>query len=71
MADEPVAELNGKTPLEVAHKPVMDYMATYGELGLVKTVPDGISPGSDAASRLVGGHLGAFPLVISRGPLVR
>jgi len=50
MADEPVDELGGKTPLEVAHKPVMDSLASHGEVGLVKTVPDGIPPGSDAAN---------------------
>ena len=56
MADEPVEELGGKTPLEVAYKPVMDSMAAHGETGLVKTVPDGISPGSDAANLSVMGY---------------
>ena len=56
MADEPVAELGGKTPLEVAKKPVMDSMAAHGELGLVKTVPEGIPPGSDAANLSVMGY---------------
>ena len=56
MADEPVEELGGRTPLEVAHKPVMDDMAGRGELGLVKTVPDGIPPGSDAANLSVMGY---------------
>jgi 2,3-bisphosphoglycerate-independent phosphoglycerate mutase len=56
MADEPVDELGGKTPLEVAQKPVMDSMAAQGELGLVKTVPDGIPPGSDAANLSVMGY---------------
>ena len=56
MADEPVDELGGKTPLEVAYKPVMDGMAASGEAGLVKTVPDGIPPGSDAANLSVMGY---------------
>ena len=56
MADEPVEELGGKTPLEAAYKPVMDFMAAHGELGLVKTVPDGIPPGSDAANLSVMGY---------------
>ena len=56
MADEPVDELDGKTPLEVAQKPVIDRMALLGEVGLVKTVPDGIPPGSDAANLSVMGY---------------
>jgi len=56
MADEPVDELGGKTPLEVAHKPEIDNLATHGEVGLVKTVPDGIVPGSDAANLSVMGY---------------
>ena len=56
MADEPVDELGGKTPLEAAYKPVMDGMVAHGELGLVKTVPDSIPPGSDAANLSVMGY---------------
>ena len=56
MADEPVDELGGKTPLEVAYKPVIDSIAAAGEIGLVKTVPDGIAPGSDAANLSVMGY---------------
>ena len=56
MADEPVGELDGKTPLEVARKPVIDGMAACGEVGLVKTVPDDIPPGSDAANLSVMGY---------------
>ena len=40
MADYDVAEFGGKTILDVANKPNMDYMAAHGELGLVKTVAD-------------------------------
>ena len=56
MADEPVAELGGKTPLEVAQKSVIDDMAAHGEVGMVKTVPDGIPPGSDVANLSVMGY---------------
>ncbi|MDR2036582.1 MAG: cofactor-independent phosphoglycerate mutase [Bacteroidales bacterium] len=56
MADEPVDELSGKTPLEVANKPAIDYLTEHGELGMVKTVPDGIPPGSDAANLSVMGY---------------
>lgn len=57
MADYPVPELDMKTPLGVAHKPNIDYMAEYGELGLVKTVPDHLNPpGSDIANMSVLGY---------------
>ena len=56
MADEPVDELGGKTPLEVAQKPEIDNLAAHGEVGLVKTVPDGIPPGSDVANLSVLGY---------------
>jgi len=47
MADEPIAELNGKTPLEHARTPHLDRMASLGILGLTRTVPAGLPPGSD------------------------
>ena len=47
MADYPLQELGGKTPLQVAKKPNMDRLAKEGVLGLVRTVPPGLSPGSD------------------------
>lgn len=50
MADYPVEALGGRTPLEVARKPHIDRLAKYGELGMVKTVPDGMKPGSDVAN---------------------
>jgi 2,3-bisphosphoglycerate-independent phosphoglycerate mutase len=56
MADYPVEALGGKTPLEAANKPNMDEMASLGELGMVKTVPDGIKPGSDVANLSVMGY---------------
>ncbi len=56
MADYPVEELGGKTPLEVAKKPNIDSLARYGELGMVKTVPDGMKPGSDVANLAAMGY---------------
>lgn len=56
MADEPIAELGGKTPLEYAATPIMDELASKGEMGLVKTVPDGMKPGSDVANLAVLGY---------------
>ncbi len=56
MADYPVDYFDGKTILEVADKPTMDYMARKGELGIVKTVQDGMKPGSDVANLSVMGY---------------
>ncbi|NTU77378.1 MAG: phosphoglycerate mutase, partial [Alphaproteobacteria bacterium] len=56
MADWAVDALGGKTPLEVAHHPYMDKFAQDGTFGLVKTVPDGMKPGSDTANLSVFGY---------------
>lgn len=56
MADYPVPALNGKTPMELAHKPILDKLARNGEIGLVKTVGDGLKPGSDIANMSVLGY---------------
>lgn len=50
MADYPVESLGGKTPLEVANTPAMDALAQTAQIGRVKTVPDGMTPGSDVAN---------------------
>lgn len=55
-ADTPNKELNGKTPLEVAVKPNIDRLAQFGEVGMVKTVPEGFPPGSDVANLAVFGY---------------
>lgn len=49
MADEPVAELGGKTPLQYAKTPNMDLLASAGVLGSVMTIPEGMPAGSDVA----------------------
>ena len=56
MADEPMETLGGKTPLEVAKTPTMDELASKGEIGLAKTVPDSMKPGSDVANLAVLGY---------------
>ncbi|MDI6777142.1 MAG: cofactor-independent phosphoglycerate mutase [Syntrophales bacterium] len=56
MADYPLKELNGKTPLEFARTPCMDRIASEGTLGLVNTIPSGFSPGSDIANLSVLGY---------------
>lgn len=55
-ADTPNKELDGKTPLEVATKPNIDRLAQLGEVGMVKTVPEGFPPGSDVANLAVFGY---------------
>lgn len=56
MADYPVDFFDGKTILEVANKPTIDYMCEHGELGMCKTVQDGMKPGSDVANLSVMGY---------------
>ncbi len=56
MADYPVPELDNKTPLMVANTPNMDFLAKNGAVGLAKTVPDGMAPGSDTANLSVMGY---------------
>lgn len=56
MADEPLAELDGKTCLAYAKTPVMDELAPRSEVGLVRTIPDGMKPGSDTANLAVLGY---------------
>lgn len=68
MADYPVEELGGKTPLEVAHTTNMTYLAQHGATGLVKTIPDKMPPGSDIGNMSILGydphvsHTGRAPL---------
>ncbi len=50
MAGWPINELNGQTTLEKANTPNMNYLAANGEIGMVKTTPEGMSPGSDVTN---------------------
>ena len=56
MAGLPIESLGGKTTLQAAHTPNMDAMAAAGVIGLAKTVPDGLPPGSDVANLAVLGY---------------
>lgn len=56
MADLPIDELGGKTPMEAAVKPNMDRLAAKATVGLVKTVDDNMKPGSDVANLSVIGY---------------
>lgn len=56
MADEPIEALGGKTPLEYASTPAMDRLSRSAEMGLVKTIPQGMKPGSDTANLSVLGY---------------
>ncbi|MDI6853897.1 MAG: cofactor-independent phosphoglycerate mutase [Deltaproteobacteria bacterium] len=68
MGDYPIPELGGKTPLEAADTPHMDKLARRGELGLARTIPPGMEPGSDIANLAIMGydpakyHTGRAPL---------
>ena len=68
MADYPVPALGGKTPMMVAKKPNLDYLAQRAEVGLVRTVAPGLKPGSDVANMSV---LGFDPMkyYTGRSPL--
>ncbi len=56
MADYPVEELGGRTPLQAARKPRIDALARRGEVGTVRTVPAGMPPASDVANLSVMGY---------------
>lgn len=56
MADEPIEQLGGKTPLEYANTPALDDLSKKSELGMVHTIPDGMKPGSDTANLSVIGY---------------
>lgn len=56
MADEPVEMLGGKTPLQAALTPNMDRLAKKAQIGMVRTVPEGMAPGSDTANLSVIGY---------------
>ena len=68
MADYPVESLKGKTPLMVAGTPHMDWMANQGEIGLVRTIPEGFTPGSEIANLSIFGY-NPVRYYTGRGPL--
>lgn len=68
MADYPIESLGGRTPLEAAATPHMDWLASHGVFGLAHTIPDGFPPGSDVGNMSILGydpalyHTGRSPL---------
>lgn len=68
MADYPLEVLGGRTPLEVAKTPNMDWLAAHGVFGLAHVIPDGFPPGSDVGNMSIMGydpavyHTGRSPL---------
>lgn len=56
MADEPIEDIGGKTPLEYAKTPMMDKLSEVSEIGLAATIPAGMKPGSDTANLAVLGY---------------
>ncbi len=55
-ADEPLAELDGRTPLEAAHMPHLARLAAQGEVGLAEVIPPGLPPGSDVGNLAILGY---------------
>jgi len=68
MADRPLKELGGKTPLMAARTPNMDALAQHGELGLVRTIPKGLPKGSEIANLSIFGY-NPKRYYTGRGPL--
>ena len=56
MADYPIDVLDNKTPMMAAEKPIFDSLAKKGEVGLVKTIGDGLKPGSEIGNLTVMGY---------------
>jgi len=56
MADYPLDEFGGRTPLEVARTPNMDFMAVNGKIGISSFIPQGMTPGSDVANLSILGY---------------
>jgi 2,3-bisphosphoglycerate-independent phosphoglycerate mutase len=63
-ADEPLAELDHRTPLEAAHMPRLAALAAAGEVGLAAVIPEGLPPGSDVGNLAI---LGYDPAVYHTG----
>ncbi len=68
MADYPIETMGGKTPLMLAKTPYMDWMVERGEIGLVRTIPDGFQPGSEIANLSIFGY-DPVHYYTGRGPL--
>src|SRR5947209_19445460 len=55
-ADEPIAELDGRTPLEAASMPHLARLAKRGDVGRAATIPEGMPPGSDVGNMSILGY---------------
>lgn len=69
MGDHPLEELGGKTPLQAADKPNIDEVARRGKNGLLQTVPEGYTPGSDVANMSILGYEPEIYYPGGRGPI--
>lgn len=56
MADYPIDKLGGRTAVEAARTPFLDFLAQNGQLGLVRTIPGGFPAGSDVANLTLLGY---------------
>jgi len=56
MSDEPLKQLGNMTPLQYANTPALDALSKVSEIGLLHTIPEGMSPGSDTANLSVLGY---------------
>ena len=54
--DEKIEQLGGKTPLESANMELTNQLASKGRVGMVRTIPPAVAPGSDAANLSVMGY---------------
>ena len=67
-SDYPIEEIDGKTPLKIADKPVLDKIAREGKTGLIQNVPETLPPGSDVANMSIFGY-DPLEYYTGRGPL--
>lgn len=68
MADHAIDRLGGKTPLQYADTPYMNFLAKQGKTGLLNTIPDGFLPGSEVANTAILGY-DLNKVYEGRGPL--
>ena len=68
MADHAIDRLGGKTPLQYADTPYMNFLAKQGKTGMLNTIPDGFLPGSEVANTAILGY-DLNKVYEGRGPL--
>ena len=68
MADHAIDQLGGKTPLQYADTPYMNFLAKQGKTGMLNTIPDGFLPGSEVANTAILGY-DLNKVYEGRGPL--